>query len=64
MLRVSLDHLQNFDDNLTQCLRKNPAKYLPSFESAVQEVYRMNYYSGASGIADIAGVDNLPTFQV
>jgi DNA replicative helicase MCM subunit Mcm2 (Cdc46/Mcm family) len=43
MLRVSLDHLQNFDDTLTQCLRKNPAKYLPSFEAAVQEVYRINY---------------------
>jgi hypothetical protein len=30
----------------------------------VQEVYRSNYHTGATGIDEIAGVDNLPKFQV
>lgn len=62
MLRISLDHLQNFDDQLSQQLRKQPAKFLPHFENAVQEVYRNNYYSAIQGLGEIAGVDNVPKF--
>lgn len=57
-----MDHLQNFDEQLSQQLRKQPADFLPAFERAVQNVYRNNYHDLAG--SGIAGIDTVPTFQV
>ena len=64
MLRISMDHLLNFDNELSKQLRNQPATYLPEFERAIQNVYRNNYQASVEGQDEIAGIDSTPTFQV
>lgn len=35
-LRIDMDHLVNFDENLSTMVRTRPAECMPAFEKAVQ----------------------------
>ncbi len=48
-LRIRLEHLYQFDENLADMLRTNPAKYMPLFENAASTVYSQIAVTGPSG---------------
>jgi DNA replication licensing factor MCM5 len=54
-----MDHLQAFDDGLVRCFRNNPSDYIKVFESAVETIYRNDYYDETNPDMEIA-----PKFQV
>jgi DNA replicative helicase MCM subunit Mcm2 (Cdc46/Mcm family) len=44
-LKVDMDDLNNFDEQLSLTLRSYPSEYIPVFEKAVQQVYKTHYFS-------------------
>lgn len=54
-----MDHLHAFDDVLVKCFRNNPTDYIKIFESAVETIYRTDYYDETNPDMEIA-----PKFQV
>ena len=43
-LRINMQDLVNFDDTLNVSFRNNPTEYIKVFESAVDNIYRVDYY--------------------
>ena len=43
-LRIEIDHLQAFDEGLVTAFRNDPVTYINVFESAVQTIYRADYF--------------------
>uniref|UniRef100_A0A7S3CJV1 DNA replication licensing factor MCM5 n=1 Tax=Strombidium rassoulzadegani TaxID=1082188 RepID=A0A7S3CJV1_9SPIT len=58
-LRIEMEHLIAFDDGLVTAFRNNPAQYLKVFESAVEMIYRVDYYDDSD-----PDMDPAPKFQV
>ena len=57
-LRVSMEHLLNFDENLAELLRSQPTQVLNSLEQAIGTVYK-NHYAEEN-----FGFDTSPNFQL
>ncbi len=57
-LRVSMEHLLNFDENLAELLRSQPTQVLNSLEQAIGTVYKNHYAEENSGF------ENSPNFQL
>jgi DNA replication licensing factor MCM5 len=57
-LRVSMEHLLNFDENLAELLRSQPTQVLQSLEQAIGTVYK-NHYADES-----FGFEDTPSFQL
>jgi len=49
-LKVDMEHLVAFDDPLVTLFRNNPTDYIKVFESAVQTIYRNDFYDEAEGM--------------
>ena len=58
-LKVDMDHLHAFDDMLVKCFRNNPSDYIKVFESAVETIYRTDYYDEMNPDMEVS-----PKFQV
>jgi len=58
-LKVDMDHLHSFDDVLVKCFRNNPSDYIKVFESAVETIYRTDYYDEMNPDMEVS-----PKFQV
>jgi len=54
-----MDHLHAFDDMLVKCFRNNPSDYIKVFESAVETIYRTDYYDEMNPDMEVS-----PKFQV
>ena len=57
--RFNLSHLINFDDQLTEQFRMQPAQMLKAFEDAVQEIYKTEIFDEAN-----LDMEEEPSFQV
>ena len=51
--------LMNFDDNLAGLFREKPSEYLKIFESAIETIYRVDYYDQGEH-----GFEPQPKFQL
>ena len=50
-MKISMQLLLNFDENLATRLRQEPETMIPVLETAIQRVYRNNYHEAISGDA-------------
>ena len=48
-MKISMQLLLNFDENLATRLRHEPEAMIPVLETAIQRVYRNNYHGAISG---------------
>lgn len=42
-LKIDIEHLMNFDEQLVSVFRQKPADYIKVFERAVEAIYRTDY---------------------
>ena len=54
-----MEHLHAFDDLLVRSFRNGPTDYIKVFESAVETIYRTDYYDESNPDMEIS-----PKFQV
>jgi DNA replication licensing factor MCM5 len=54
-----MEHLNSFDDPLVTDFRKNPQEYIKVFESAVETIYKHDYYDESN-----PEMEPSPKFQV
>jgi DNA replicative helicase MCM subunit Mcm2 (Cdc46/Mcm family) len=54
-----MEHLHAFDDGLVRLFRNNPTDYIKVFESAVETIYRTDYYDEMNPDMEVS-----PRFQV
>ena len=47
-LKIEMGHLGSFDDQLYSSFQNNPTDYIKIFESAVETIYRVDYYDEAN----------------
>jgi DNA replication licensing factor MCM5 len=58
-LKIDMEHMNAFDEMLVRSFRANPSDLIKVFESAVETIYRTDYYDEMN-----PDMDESPRFQV
>lgn len=58
-LKIDMEHLQAFDDDLVKNFRSNPQEYIKVFETAVETIYKTDLYDETN-----PDLEPSPKFQV
>lgn len=58
-IKIDMEHLHAFDDILVRNFRNNPNDYIKVFESAVEIIYKTDYYDEMNPDMEVS-----PRFQV